>query len=294
MTKNVFEGIKVAEFSWVVVGPSTSRYLAEHGATVVKIESHKRLDTTKGSSPFANNNPTPDSSMFYGRHNSNKFSVSIDLQHPNGKNLAWKLIEWADIMTENFSPGTMERMGFGYDEAKKVKPDIIYFGSSMQGRGGPHSAYAGYGMNAVNLCGFTEVSGWPDSIPLAPYGAYTDYVCTRFNALALIAALDYRRKTGKGQYIDQSQFETAIQFFAPPLMDYQVNGRVMNRNGNRLFSAAPHGVYPCQGEDNWVAISVTDEDQWKKFCRAIGKPALSTQAEFAALADRKKNEDQSG
>ena len=107
MDANVFDGIKVAEFSWVVIGPSTSRYLAEHGATVVKIESHKRLDTTKGSSPFANNIPTPDSSMFYGRHNPNKLSVSIDLQHPNVKKLAWKLIEWADIVTENFSPGMM-------------------------------------------------------------------------------------------------------------------------------------------------------------------------------------------
>ncbi len=292
MDTNVFEGIKVAEFSWVVIGPSTSRYLAEHGATVVKIESHKRLDTTKGSSPFANNIPTPDSSMFYGRHNPNKFSVSIDLQKPSGKKLAWKLIEWADIMTENFSPGMMERWGLGYEEVKKVKPDIIYLASSMQGRGGPHTNYAGYGMNAVNLCGFTEISGWPDGIPLAPYGAYTDYVCTRFNALALIAALDYRRKTGKGQYLEESQFETSIQFFAPPLMDYKANGNVMKRNGNRLDSAAPHGVYPCQGDDNWVAISVTEEEQWKKFCAATGNLGLTNLSRFATLADRKKNEDE--
>jgi benzylsuccinate CoA-transferase BbsF subunit len=291
MDTNVFDGIKIAEFSWVVIGPSTSRYLAEHGATVVKIESHKRLDTTKGSSPFANNIPTPDSSMFYGRHNPNKLSVSIDLQHPNGKKLAWKLIEWADIVTENFSPGMMEKWGLGYEEVKKVKPDIIYLASSMQGRGGPHTNYAGYGMNAVNLCGFTEISGWPDGIPLAPYGAYTDYVCARFNALALIAALDYRRKTGKGQYLEESQFETSIHFFAPPLMDYKTNGNIMKRNGNRLFSAAPHGVYQCQGDDNWVAISVTDEEQWKKFFQAIGNPDLSTQTEFATLGDRKNNED---
>jgi benzylsuccinate CoA-transferase BbsF subunit len=291
MNAEAFAGIKVAEFSWVVVGPSSSRYLAEHGATVVKIESHKRLDTTKTSSPFAHNIPTPDSSMFYGRHNSNKYSVSLDLQHPNGKKLAWKIIEWADIVTESFSPGTMEKMGLGYESVRQVRPDIIYLSSSMQGRGGPHSSYAGYGMNAVNLSGFTEVSGWPDKAPLAPYGAYTDYVCARFNALSLIAALDYRRRTGKGQYLEQSQFETAIHFFAPPLMDYQVNGKVMERNGNRLPGAAPHGVFQCQGEDNWVAISVPDEEQWLKFCRATGHPDLSAQGRFATLADRKKNED---
>jgi benzylsuccinate CoA-transferase BbsF subunit len=174
---------------------------------------------------------------------------------------------------------------------KKVKPDIIYLASSMQGRGGPHSAYAGYGMNAVNLTGFTEVSGWPDGIPLAPYGAYTDYVCARFNALAIIAALDYKRKTGKGQYIEESQFETSIQFFAPPLMDYKANGNVMKRDGNRLADAAPHGVYQCQGDDNWVAISVTDEAEWKRFCQAMGNPGMSDKPEFATLADRKKNED---
>ena len=291
MYKEVFRGIKVAEFAWVVVGPSSSRYLAEHGAAVVKIESHKRLDTLRSSSPFANNKPSPDSSMFFGRHNPGKYSVSIDLQHPNGKKLAWKLIQWADIVTESFSPGTMEKMGFGYEEVHKVKPDIIYLSSSMQGRGGPHSSYAGYGMNAVNLCGFTEISGSPEGPPSAPYGAYTDYICARFNALALIAALDYRRKTGKGQYIEQSQLETAIHFLSPPIMDYQINGRVTQRKGSRLQNASPHGVFPCQGDDNWIAISVLKEEQWENFCHAIGNPKLSQLKEFATLVDRKQNED---
>jgi crotonobetainyl-CoA:carnitine CoA-transferase CaiB-like acyl-CoA transferase len=290
MKKNVFEGIKIAEFAWVVVGPSSSRYLAEYGATVVKIESHKRLDTLRGSSPFANNIASPDSSMFFGRHNSNKYSVSIDLQHPNGKKLAWKLIEWADIMTESFSPRTMQKWGLGYEEVKKVRPDIIYLSSSMQGGGGPHSSYAGYGQNAVNLCGFTEISGWPDKMPAAPQGAYTDFVCCRFNALALIAALDYRKRTGKGQWIEQSQFESSLHFFAPPLMDYQINGKIMGRNGNKLPSAAPHGVFQCKGDDNWVAISVVTDEHWRKLCQVMGNPDLSNIKEFATLTARKSNE----
>jgi benzylsuccinate CoA-transferase BbsF subunit len=291
-TKKIFSDIKVAEFSWVVVGPSASRYLAEHGATVVKIESHKRLDTTRAASPFAKNIPSPDTSMFYGRHNSNKLSVSIDLQSPGGKKLAWKLIQWADIMTENFSPGTMEKMGFAYNDVEKVKPDIIYLSSSMQGRGGPHSQYAGYGQNAVNLCGFTGVSGWPDKMPAPPQGAYTDYICTRFIGLGLIAALDYRRRTGRGLFLEQSQFESSLHFLSPPMMDYQVNGRVMPRNGNRLDTAAPHGVFPCQGEDNWVAISVMSEDQWRKLCDAMGAASLISEGRFATLLQRKKNEDE--
>lgn len=291
MNKKVFEGIKIAEFAWIVVGPSTSRYLADHGATVVKVESHKRLDTNRVNGPFVGGVPTPDGSMFYGAHNPNKYSISIDLQHPNGKKLAWKMIEWADIVTESFSPGTMEKWGLGYEDVKKVKPDVIYFSSSMQGRGGPHTPYAGYGQNAVNFCGFSEITGWPDRLPSPPYGAYTDYVSCRFAAFALMAALEYRRRTGKGQYIEQSQFESSIQFFSPPIMDYQVNGNIMKRNGNRLPTAAPHGVFQCKGDDNWVAISVMNEEQWQMFCLAIGNPSLATNQEYSTLARRKANED---
>jgi benzylsuccinate CoA-transferase BbsF subunit len=290
MDKKVFEGIKVAEFAWIVVGPSTSRYLADHGATVVKIESHKRLDTNRVNSPFVGGIPTPDSSMFYGRHNPNKYSVTIDLQNPNGRKLAWKLIEWADIVTESFSPGTVEKWGLDYENVRKVRPDIIYFSSSMQGRGGPNSSYSGYGQNACNFSGFTELSGWPDRLPAAPYGAYTDYVSARFSAFALLAALVYRRRTGKGQYVEQSQFETSLHFLMPPIMDYHVNGNIMHRDGNRLIIAAPHGIFQCQGDDRWVAIAVTDEDQWQSFCRVIGNPALASQPDYATLADRKKNE----
>lgn len=291
MNKKVFEGIKVAEFAWVVVGPSTSRYLADHGATVVKVESHKRLDTNRINGPFVGGVPTPDGSMFYGKHNPNKYCISIDLQHPNGKALAWKMIQWADIVTESFSPGTMEKWGLGYEDVRKVKPDVIYFSSSMQGRGGPHTSYAGYGQNAVNFCGFSEVTGWPDRLPSPPYGAYTDYVSARFAAFALMSALAYRRRTGKGQYVEQSQFETSIQFFAPPIMDYQINGNILKRNGNRLPTAAPHGVFQCKGDDSWVAISVMNEEHWSKFCQAIGSPNLSSQKEYAGLCQRKINED---
>ncbi|MCR4393919.1 MAG: CoA transferase [Dehalococcoidales bacterium] len=291
MNKKVFEGIKVAEFAWVVVGPSTSRYLADHGATVVKIESHKRLDTNRINGPFVGGVPTPDGSMFYGKHNPNKYCISIDLQHPNGRELARKMIAWADIVTESFSPGTMEKWGLGYEDARKIKPDIIYFSSSMQGRGGPHSSYAGYGQNAVNFSGFSEVSGWPDRLPSPPYGAYTDYVSCRFAAFALMAALEYRRRTGKGQYIEQSQFESSLQFFAPPVMDYQINGRIMGRNGNRYPLAAPHGVFQCQGDDRWIAIAIMNEDQWQSFCQVIGKPELANDKDFATFADRKRNED---
>jgi crotonobetainyl-CoA:carnitine CoA-transferase CaiB-like acyl-CoA transferase len=289
--KKVFEGIKIAEFAWVVVGPASSRYMGDHGATIVKIESHKRLDTNRINGPFVGNDPTPESSMFYGRHNPNKYCVTIDLQNPSGRELAWKLIKWADVMTESFSPGTMEKWGMGWEDVRKVRPDIIYLSSSMQGRGGPHSSYAGYGQNAANFSGFSEVSGWPDRRPSAPYGAYTDYVCARFASLAVMAALINRRKTGKGQYIEQSQFESSLHFLMPAMMDYQINGNILHRNGNRSPVAAPHGVYPSLGEDRWIAVSAMDEKQWAAFCKATGNSALASQKEYSDLAARKQNED---
>jgi benzylsuccinate CoA-transferase BbsF subunit len=246
----------------------------------------------RGTSPFADNKPTPDSSMAFGRHNPNKYSVTIDLQNANGQELAWKLIQWADIVTESFSPGTMEKWGLDYESVRKVRPDIIYLSSSMQGRGGPHSGYAGYGMNAVNLCGFTRVSGWPDRMPVAPHGAYTDYVNARFNALALIAALDYHSRTGKGQYLEQSQFETSLHFFSPPIMDYQINGKIAGRDGNHLPEAAPHGVFPCRGDDRWIAIAVLNDEHWKNFCQAIGQSDLDSRTEYATLESRKQYEDE--
>ena len=292
MGKKVFEDIKVADFSWAAVGPLSSRYLADHGATVVKIETHHRLDTLRVTSPYPGGKPSVDGSMFYGRHNANKYCVSIDLNHPNGQKLAWKLIMWADIVAESFSPRVMQKWGLDYESVRKVRPDIIYLSSSMQGHGGPHTSYVGYGPNACALSGFSEVSGWPDRMPAAPHGAYTDYICPRFNATALIAALDYRRRTGKGQWIEQSQFETSLHFFSPPIMDYLINERILGRQGNRLPHAAPHGVFPCKGDDRWVAIAVFTDEEWQAFCHAIGNPEWTKKAEFTTLLKRKGNEDE--
>ena len=135
----------------------------------------------------------------------------------------------------------------------------------MQGRGGPHSSYAGYGQNACNFSGFTEVTGWPDRMPSAPYGAYTDYVCARFSAFALLSALIHRRRTGQGQLIEQSQFESSLHMLMPAVMEYQVNGTIMQRNGNRVPIASPHGVFQCKGDDRWVAISVMDRGTMAEF-----------------------------
>lgn len=292
MGRKAFEGVKIAEFSWFIAGPASSKYLADHGATVVKVESHTRVDPQRTLSPLVGGEPTGDNSVTYGRHNANKYSVTLDLKHPNGQKLALKLIMWADIVTENFAPGVMERWGLDYKSVRKLRSDIIYFSSSLQGRGGPHADFAGYGSHASALIGFEEVCGWPDRMPTLPYGAYTDFVCPRFNAAALIAALEYRRRTGKGQWIEQSQCETSLHFFSPPVMDYLVNGRVARRDGNRLPHATPHGIFPCKGDDRWIAIAVFTDKEWRSFCNAIGNMEWTKKTEFTTLSKRKENEDE--
>lgn len=290
-TKKVFEGIKIAEFAWVAAGPQSSRYLADHGAIVVTIESHTNLDLLRLAGPFPENIPGLDRSMFFGKYNANKYGVSLDLNHPQGIELAWRLIKWADIMTESFRPGTMKKWGLDYHSVSEVKPEIIYLSTSLQGNYGSFSRFGGTGELITAVSGYGEMTGWSDRVPLPPYGAYSDYLCQRFNGAALIAALEYRRRTGKGQWIEQSQLESSLHFLAPVIMEYIINGVMAHRNGNRYYNAAPHGVFPCKGEDRWVVIAVFTDEEWQAFCNVIGNPDWVQKAEFSTFLRRKENED---
>lgn len=284
-------GVKVADFTQAVAGPTTTRMLAVYGATVVKVETHSRLDNSRTASPFRGP-PTADGSAYFANYNSSKYSISVNLRKPQGKEIALKLISWADIVAENFAAGAMQRLGLDYESVKRIKPDIIYWANCQLGHSGPRAKYRGFGHQSAALCGMFNISGWPDRGPSPPYGAYTDFTTPYFAVAAILAALVYRRKTGKGLYLDQSQYESAIQFLAPVVMDCWVNGRVLERDGNRLPYAAPHAVYRCQGEDRWVALAVFTDDEWSEFCRVIGSPDWTKDAEFTTLTGRKKNEDE--
>ena len=175
---------------------------------------------------------------------------------------------------------------------RQIKPDIIMYRTCMQGETGPHCHLPGTGVNLVGLSGFAHLCGWPDRAPAQPYGPYTDSIAPRFGTAVLIAALDYRRRTGKGQLIDVSQLEAGVNFIAPVMMDYFVNRRVANRMGNHSPCAAPHNAYRCRGEDRWCTIAVFDDEEWQGFRRAIGNPSWSREPRFATLAGRKENEDE--
>ncbi len=288
--KRIFEGIKVADFTWAATGPQVGRTLAEHGATVIRIETHRKPDLCRVIHPFMGK-PGINRSPFSAILNTNKYGISIDLTVPAGKEIAYKLIKWADIVSDSFTPGTMKKLGLGYDEAREIKPDIIYSSTCSQGQYGPDSMLGVYGIQTAPISGFSMLTGYPDRDPVLVYGAYTDYVSPWSLVSYLAAALCYRCKTGKGVYLDHSQCEAALTFLAPAILDYTANGRVMNRMANRDPIAAPHGVYPCKGEDRWIAIAVTTDEEWENFCLVIGGPKWTRDPMFATLTGRKENED---
>jgi crotonobetainyl-CoA:carnitine CoA-transferase CaiB-like acyl-CoA transferase len=290
--EHIFEGVKAVDFGWVGVGPVASQYLARHGATVVRVESSLRPETLRTIGPYKDGVPGLDRTAFFPLANSDKYGISLNLDHPKGREVAKRLVKWADVITSGYTPGVMERWGLGYEACKRLNHEVIMLSTCMQGQTGPHKLYRGYGGQMGAIAGFNYITGWHDREPSFIFGAYTDFINLRYTALLLMAALDCRRRTGKGQFIDQSQFEGALQFLAPPLLDYTVNQRVIERMGNRDPFAAPHGAYPCRGEDRWCVIAVFTEEEWRSFCRVIGDPEWIRDPRFATLSARKENEDE--
>jgi len=290
MEKKPLEGIKVVDFTWYAAAPIATKTLADWGAEVIKIEGVSKPDGHRLLPFFKDNIPGWNRGGGFNQCNTGKLSIALNLAHPKGVELAKRFVAWADIVVESFTGGVMERMGLGYEELKKVKPDIIMLSSCMQGQTGPHATHPGFGPHLTALSGFNHIAGWPDRQP-AGLGNHTDFIAPIFNTLALLAALDYRRRTGKGQYLDLSQFENAIHLIAPLILDYIVNRRVASRMGNGSPYAAPHGAYRCRGEDRWCAIAVFTDEEWRSFCKVIGNPAWTKEPEFTTLPARKENEE---
>jgi len=253
----VFSGLIITAFCWAVVGPLTMKFFADHGATVIRVETHKRPCVMRTSAPYKDKKPNLNRGGYFNHFNSNILSLSLDMGNPKAVEIARKLVAKSDVFMENYTPGVIERWGFSYEELKKIKADIIMLRQSGYGSWGPYSNLPAFGMVLVPIAGLPNFIGGPGREPL-PVGvsAYTDCISPRFASTALIAALDYRDKTGKGQLLDLSQFETALYFIMPGLLDYAANGREPSRMGNSNPAAAPHGVFPCLGDDRWCTIAV--------------------------------------
>jgi benzylsuccinate CoA-transferase BbsF subunit len=279
MPKKLLEGVNVVDFTWHLTGPLTTKFLSDCGAEVIHVESRKRPDIQR----------VNDTKGSFNQFHTGKLGITLNLAVPAGLELAKKLIARADVVVENFSGGAMERMGLGYAVLKKIKPDIIMLSSCMQGQTGPHARLPGSGHKLTGLAGFSTITGWPDRLP-GNILAYTDFIGPRFNVIAILAALEYRRRTGKGQYLDMSQYENSIHFMTPLILDYVVNKRTAERQGNQCSYAAPHNAYRCRGEDRWCVIAVFTDDEWQSLGRVLGNPAWTGDPKFATLLGRKQNE----
>ena len=286
------EGLRVVEFAVFAAGPMVGKHLGEHGATVVHVESRSRPDGFRVHyPPYKDNVPGLDRTGSFALFNDSKLGVTLNLKHPQGVRVALKFAAWADVLIENFVPGVMARNGLSYEAVSSVNPSIVYLSTCNMGQTGPKAGQRGFGSQLTSQSGFTYLTGYADGEPTLLFGPYIDFVAVGFGLVAVLAALDYRRRTGQGTYIDLSQYETGLQFITPALLDYETNGRIMTRMGNRSPHAAPHGAYPCRGEDRWCVIAVCGEDEWRALCAAAGRPEWEEDPRFATLAARKTHED---
>lgn len=293
MGKGIFDGIRYAECALVAFGPTISKLFAEHGATVIKIESGTAAGIDRMTRPYTKG-MSLNRSAFFNLFNNDKYGITLNLKHPKGLDIAKRLIATCDIFAQGFTPGTIERLGLGYDELKKIKPDLIMLNLSIQGQTGPNARHPGYGDETQSLTGFTHLTGFPDGDPQMPWRAYTDFFTQYYGVATLVGALEHRRLTGEGMYIDLSQHESALEFLEPLLLNFFANGEVANRTGNRsIYSGgAPEGAYQCLGDDRWCVISVTTDKEWETFCRVLGNPGWTREPRFSTFLGRREHADE--
>lgn len=285
------EGIRVCDFTWVWAGPFCTMQLAHLGAEVIKIESSRRSDTVRRLPSFADNQPGLNRAGYFNQYNQGKLSLALDLATPEGRDVALRLAAISDVVAENFAPGVLSRLGLDYESIKRVKPDIIMISLSGYGSTGPLAPYISYGPAQVPMSGLSSLTGHPGGPPVQVGVSYGDPNGGIHGALAILAALWHRQRTGQGQYIDESQWEAAIVMLGEALMEQVMNGRQPPRMGNRDPIESPSGTFRCAGEDNWVAIACATDEEWRALCRAMGQPDLADDPRYRTAADRKAHEE---
>jgi crotonobetainyl-CoA:carnitine CoA-transferase CaiB-like acyl-CoA transferase len=287
----VFAGLRVLEFGSGAAGPLATRYLAEQGARVVRVESRRRPDFLRIIAPDPSRPGDLEASPMFALLNAGKESVSLDLSRPEGAQLARRLVAWADVVVENFAPGVLSRLGVDLDALCEARPELVAVSSCLFGQTGPQRGYPGFGGQGSAIAGFNHLTGWPDREPVGPYGTITDTLSPRYVALLVAAALLDRRRGGRGHRFDVSQIETGVYSLSETIVRYSARGEVACRLGNRDPEAAPHGVYPCRGEDRWIAIAVFGDDEWRALAGALGSPAWTAAPELAGRAGRLREAD---
>ncbi len=280
MSERALEGIRVLDFSWVLAGPIMTRALAYHGAEVIRVETTRRLDPVL---PYFGTN---------AETHAGKLSIGLDVSRPEGFRLFRRLVQKSDVVVDNYAAGVMERLGLTYAKLSEMHREIIQVTMPAMGSSGPHKNDITFGPNIHAVAGLDHLTGYPDSTPGGLGISYADYAAPGHAMVAILAALEYRDRTGRGQWIDLSQFESLVSLLGPELLAFVVNGDEATRDGNRVVPKAPYSSYPCRGQDQWCVIAVGTDDEWAGLCTAMDRPALALDPRFATLARRLQNQDE--
>jgi len=291
------EGIRVLDFGTAWAGPMMGHILADMGAEVIKVESRNRLDGLRLGRPIVGDDIAggdqgkwPDMQPAFHGLNRNKYSITVNLKRPEGVALIKELVKKSDVVIDNFSPGVMRRLGLDYESLKKIKPDIITASLSGLGGYGPFSDALTYAPTITAFSGLNSLIGYygepPLGMPGIPYG---DSNASIHGAFSVLVALYYRTRTGEGQHIDLSEAEAGTSLLGEIILDYVMNRRITEPQGNNHPYMAPHNNYRCKGNDTWISIAINTEEEWRNFCQAIGNPDWTKEERFTDAFNRLDN-----
>ena len=291
-------GIRICDFTGQLAGAGATKILAQLGAEVIRIEDpvrQGRWDILRGTQPFVGEHRGIEAGGSFNNHNAGKLGITLNLRDDRAKDLLRELVAASDAVTENFAAGVMERLGFGYEALRAIKPDIVYVSNCGFGADGPYASFRSWGPIAQAVSGLTFQSGLPD-LPPAGWGySFMDHTGAYYMAMAILMALYHRRRTGEGQWVDLACIEAAGTLHGPASLDFTVNDRPARRDGmpnsNRCQSPAmaPHGIWACDGDDEWVAIAVRNDDDWQRLAAALSEP-WAADGRWARLAGRLAHE----
>ena len=293
MKPDFLNDIRFTDLTWAGAGPFGTKVFSDFGAEIIKVESTVRLDSVRTGGPFKDRRYGVNRSGYFASRNTGKKSFTADLKTKAGRALVHGLIEKSDVVSNNFGPGAMERLGLSYDEVREIKPDIVYLSMPMYGENGPLAELLGVGMTISAVTGLMWATAYEAGDPVGPGTHYPDHAANPYHAaFAVLAALRYRQLTGKGMKIDLSQVESTLNFIGTAVTDWAITGREPPITGNADAHAAPHNVYRTRGEDDWLAVAVIEDRHWTALCDVMGRgdlaadPALSTADGRIAARDR--------
>ncbi len=291
MNRLPLEGIRVADFTWALSGPYSLDWLAVMGAEVIRIESTLRPDILR-TNPFVASGAEAglNQSPGYNCLNYAKKSVTLNLHSEKGIELAKKIIMMSDVVSDSFAYGVMERYGLGYENLKKMKPELVVFSKNTMGAYGRERHLFGWGTAVISYAGLASITGYEeDGIPQMMGGTWPDYTIGTYSPFTILAAIYHRKMTGKGVFVDYSMCEGVITMIPEAILDYTMNGRVATPKSNKDELMAPHGIYKCDGDDKWVAIAVGSDSEWSELCKVMGREDLARDERYSDLFGRQKN-----